>query len=42
MPYLDDINVPEPVGTGPINTNVANGARASSTPHCGLSERSGR
>ena len=29
MPYLDDINVPRPEGTGPINTNVLNGARVS-------------
>lgn len=27
MPYLDDINVPEPEGVGPINMNVAGGRR---------------
>jgi len=29
MPYLDDLNVPEPLGVGPINTNVRNGERVS-------------
>jgi choline dehydrogenase len=29
MPYLDDINVPEPEGVGPMNLNVKGGARCS-------------
>jgi choline dehydrogenase len=29
MPYLDDMNVPEPEGVGPMNLNVRNGARSS-------------
>lgn len=29
MPYLDDVNVPEPLGAGPINMNVADGKRCS-------------
>ncbi|MBV9002456.1 MAG: GMC family oxidoreductase N-terminal domain-containing protein [Solirubrobacterales bacterium] len=29
MPYLDDIIVPQPEGTGPINTNVRHGSRVS-------------
>ena len=29
MPYLDDINVAEPLGVGPINTDVAQGDRTS-------------
>lgn len=29
MPYLDDINVAEPLGVGPINTNVRDGRRCS-------------
>jgi choline dehydrogenase-like flavoprotein len=29
MPYLDDINVPEPEGVGPMNLNVRDGTRCS-------------
>jgi choline dehydrogenase len=29
MPYLDDVNVPEPEGVGPDNLNVRDGARCS-------------
>jgi len=29
MPYLDDVNIPEPEGVGPINMNVRDGARCS-------------
>jgi choline dehydrogenase len=29
MPYLDDINVPEPEGVGPMNLNVKRGAGCS-------------
>jgi choline dehydrogenase len=29
MPYLDDLNVPEPEGVGPMNLNVKGGARCS-------------
>jgi choline dehydrogenase len=29
MPYLDDMNVPEPEGVGPMNLNVKGGARCS-------------
>ncbi len=29
IPYLDDINVPEPIGVGPINMNVRGGVRCS-------------
>jgi choline dehydrogenase len=29
MPYLDDLNVPEPEGVGPMNLNVRDGARSS-------------
>jgi choline dehydrogenase len=29
MPYLDDMNVPEPDGVGPMNLNVKGGARCS-------------
>jgi choline dehydrogenase len=29
MPYLDDVNVPEPEGVGPMNLNVKGGARCS-------------
>ena len=29
MPYLDDLNVPEPEGVGPMNLNVRNGRRCS-------------
>src|SRR5262249_2305247 len=29
MPYLDDTNVPEPEGVGPMNLNVKGGARCS-------------
>jgi choline dehydrogenase len=29
MPYLDDINVPEPEGVGPMNLNVRDGTRRS-------------
>ena len=29
MPYLDDVNVPEPEGVGPRNVNVRDGARCS-------------
>src|SRR5262249_33591217 len=28
MPYLDDMNVPEPEGVGPMNLNVKGGARS--------------
>ncbi|WP_089102848.1 GMC family oxidoreductase [Streptomyces hyaluromycini] len=30
MPYLDDANVPEPLGAGPVNMNVRDGQRLSS------------
>src|SRR5262249_16564786 len=30
MPYLDDINVPEPEGVGPMNLNIKGGRRCSS------------
>jgi choline dehydrogenase len=30
MPYLDDLNVPEPEGIGPMNLNVKGGTRCSS------------
>src|SRR5215468_9954309 len=30
MPYLDDVNVPEPEGVGPMNLNVRDGIRCSS------------
>jgi choline dehydrogenase len=29
MPYLDDLNVPEPEGVGPMNVNVKDGVRSS-------------
>lgn len=29
MPYLDDVNVPEPCGVGPINTDASGGVRTS-------------
>jgi choline dehydrogenase len=29
MPYLDDLNVPEPEGVGPMNVNVKGGVRSS-------------
>jgi choline dehydrogenase len=29
MPYLDDMNIPEPEGVGPMNLNVRDGARCS-------------
>src|SRR5262250_3304774 len=29
MPYLDDMNIPEPEGVGPFNLNVRDGARCS-------------
>lgn len=29
MPYLDDMNVPEPEGVGPVNENVRDGTRCS-------------
>jgi len=29
MPYLDDVNVPEPEGVGPMNLNVKGGTRCS-------------
>ncbi len=29
MPYLDDVNIPEPEGVGPLNLNVRVGARCS-------------
>jgi choline dehydrogenase len=29
MPYLDDINIPEPEGVGPMNLNVRDGTRCS-------------
>jgi choline dehydrogenase len=29
MPYLDDVNVPEPEGVGPMNLNVRDGTRCS-------------
>jgi choline dehydrogenase len=29
MPYLDDVNVPEPEGVGPLNLNVKGGTRCS-------------
>src|SRR6516162_4158175 len=29
MPYLDDVNIPEPEGVGPFSLNVRNGARCS-------------
>jgi len=29
MPYLDDINVPEPEGVGPMHENVSDGIRCS-------------
>ena len=29
MPYLDDMNVPEPEGVGPMNLNVRDGTRCS-------------
>jgi choline dehydrogenase len=35
MPYLDDTNIPEPVGVGPINMNVIDGKRCS-TAHAFL------
>src|SRR5262249_58186297 len=29
MPYLDDLNVPEPEGVGPMNLNIKGGRRCS-------------
>src|SRR5262249_61259884 len=29
MPYLDDLNIPEPEGVGPFSLNVKGGARSS-------------
>ena len=29
MPYLDDVNIPEPEGVGPMNLNVRDGSRCS-------------
>jgi choline dehydrogenase-like flavoprotein len=29
MPYLDDVNIPEPEGVGPLNRNVRDGTRCS-------------
>jgi choline dehydrogenase len=34
MPYLDDLNVPEPEGVGPMNLNVKGGTRCSPAGAC--------
>jgi choline dehydrogenase len=34
MPYLDDLNVPEPEGVGPMNQNVKGGTRCSPAGAC--------